>query len=298
MNATDQRGCVRLVDDGGLKVHGSEHPAGCCFATLKLVDEDPEDEQGHRHPRGNEEEGHQFPRRDFAALGQTATCDREQTERNASNGVDAGEEPVTLLACTDGLITVFPGLTLNTIGFPGLRVVGLHHRDARNKVLEHRRDAARGLTLFPVPSLDPRGKPVHERDDEHQRTEDDRGQFPRHRQKDQESEPEGHHDADDRRGGIGHDVLQLVDVRREHGHDLSGLPQIVIRGFHGDEGTRGLHPQIVLNFVSQSLPRVLGDALEDGKHHEGRENDEAVTDSGLAEEGDKVAHWTHACNRT
>ena len=87
----------------------------------------------------------------------------------------------------------------------------------------------------------------------------------------------------------------MIDVAGENGHDLARLSKVVVRRLHGDEGARGVHPQVVLNVVAERLPSIFGDSLTDSETEETKEDEDTIADGRVAvERGDHVLNnlWT------
>ena len=207
-----QRRRPLLVDDGRLEVDHGEHPAGTRLGLLNLVDQHPEDEQRHRHPRRHQQEDDQPAGRDVPEHHQVATGGGEQPEGDARDHVDPRQELGTLDGGTDGVVHVRARLATHPLPLVLLGVVRLHDTHAGDVVGQHGVDVTERLAGLAVLALHPGGEEVDQRQDDGDRHEQDDRQFPGDPQQDEERGGEGDHDADHRCRGVGEEVLKLVHV--------------------------------------------------------------------------------------
>ena len=137
-----KRDSTLFIDDGRFQINRCKHAPGGGFTALELVDEDAEDEHRHRHSGADEQKGHQLTGGDFTRACKVATGGHEETEGNASDGVDHGDESITVFARTHGLVAVGARFGSHPVGLPVFGVVGLNDCDTRDEVLKHGVDIA------------------------------------------------------------------------------------------------------------------------------------------------------------
>ena len=108
LDAAFEGDSILAVDDGGFEVDRCKDSASSGFTTLKLIDEDTEDEHRHGHSRADEEERDQLTGGDLALARKVATGRGQQPEGHTCDGVNHRNEAVAVLAGAHRLVPVRP----------------------------------------------------------------------------------------------------------------------------------------------------------------------------------------------